>query len=48
MEDKEKTRLNVLAYANPSLYGDFAKYLRESLSTIDQNTLIPFKKELEK
>ena len=27
--------------------GDFAKYLRESLSTIDQNTLIPFKKELE-
>ena len=27
--------------------GDFAKYLRESLSTIDQNTLISFKKELE-
>ena len=27
--------------------GDFAKYLRESLSTIDANTLIPFKKELE-
>lgn len=27
--------------------GDFAKYLRESLSTIDQNTLIPFAKELE-
>ena len=27
--------------------GDFAKYLRESLSTIDQNALIPFKKELD-
>ena len=27
--------------------GDFAKYLRESLSTINENTLIPFKKELE-
>lgn len=27
--------------------GDFAKYLRESLSTIDRDTLIPFKKELE-
>lgn len=27
--------------------GDFAKYLRESLSTIDENSLIPFKKELE-
>lgn len=27
--------------------GDFAKYLRESLSTIDENTPIPFKKELE-
>ena len=27
--------------------GDFAKYLRESLSGIDENTLIPFKKELE-
>ena len=27
--------------------GDFAKYLRQSLSTIDDNNLIPFKKELE-
>ena len=27
--------------------GDFAKYLRESLSTINENTLIPFAKELE-
>ena len=30
MEDKEKTRLNVLAYASPSLYGDFAKYFYSS------------------
>ena len=27
--------------------GDFAKYLRGSLSAIDEETLIPFKKELE-
>ena len=27
--------------------GDFAKYLRQSLSTINENTLIPFEKELE-
>ena len=27
--------------------GDFAKYLRQSLSTINDNQLIPFKKELE-
>lgn len=27
--------------------GDFAKFLRESLSTIDENMVIPFKKELD-
>ena len=30
MEEKNKTRLNVLAYASPSLYGDFAKYFYSS------------------
>lgn len=30
MEEKDKTRLNVLAYASPSLYGDFAKYFYSS------------------
>ena len=33
--------------ATKKAIGDFAKYLRQSLSTINENTLIPFEKELE-
>ncbi len=37
-DNPERTKLAI---------GDFAKYLRQSLSTINDNTLIPFEKELE-
>jgi len=33
--------------ATKKAIGDFAKYLRQSLSIINENTLIPFEKELE-